>query len=109
MSYLKRMPLNNLKVDQSFVQSLPYDRDNHAIVRAILSMAQNFGFSATTEGVETLEQVEALRKLSCDSLQGYYFGRPVPAADIPGLLEQQWLTDGSRPEPAVPVSVLMTD
>ena len=58
MSYLKRMPLNNLKVDQSFVKGLPHDRDNHAIVRAILSMAQNLGFSVTAEGVETLEQAE---------------------------------------------------
>ena len=54
MSYLKRMPLNNLKVDQSFVQGLPHDRDNHAIVRAILSLAKNLGFSVTAEGVETL-------------------------------------------------------
>lgn len=92
MSYLKRMPLNNLKVDQSFVQGLPHDRDNHAIVRAILSMAQNLGFSVTAEGVETLEQVEALRQMACDTLQGYYFSRPVSAADIPGLLEQQWQT-----------------
>jgi EAL domain-containing protein (putative c-di-GMP-specific phosphodiesterase class I) len=91
MSYLKRMPLNNLKVDQSFVKDLPHDRDNHAIVRAILSMAQNLGFSVTAEGVETLEQVEALRQMACDTLQGYYFSRPVPAAEIPALLSRDWL------------------
>lgn len=93
MSYLKRMPLNNLKVDQSFVKGLPHDRDNHAIVRAILSMAQHLGFKVTAEGVETLEQVQALRDMACDTLQGYYFSRPVPAADIPGLLTRQWLMD----------------
>jgi diguanylate cyclase (GGDEF)-like protein len=91
MSYLKRMPLNNLKVDQSFIQGLPHDRDNHAIVRAILSMAQNLGFSVTAEGVETFEQVEALRHMACDTLQGYYFSSPVPAVDIPGLLSQKWV------------------
>lgn len=94
MSYLKRMPLNNLKVDQSFVKGLPHDRDNRAIVRAILSMARNLGFSVTAEGVETLEQADALKQMACDTLQGYYFSRPVPAADIPALLSRKWLTDG---------------
>jgi diguanylate cyclase (GGDEF)-like protein len=94
MSYLKRMPLNNLKVDQSFVKGLPHDRDNRAIVRAILSMARNLGFSVTAEGVETLEQADALKQMACDTLQGYYFSRPVPAADIPALLGRKWLTDG---------------
>ncbi len=91
MSYLKRMPLNNLKVDQSFVKGLPHDRDNYAIVRAILSMAQHLGFSVTAEGVETLEQAEALRQMACNTLQGYYFSRPVPAVDIPALLSRDWL------------------
>lgn len=93
MSYLKRMPLNNLKVDQSFVSGLPHDRDNLAIVRAILSMAKNFGFSVTAEGVETLEQAQTLKGLACDTLQGYYFSRPVPAGDIPNLMTQQWVID----------------
>ena len=100
MSYLKRMPLNNLKVDQSFVQGLPHDRDNHAIVRAILSLAKNLGFSVTAEGVETLEQVEALKAMACDSLQGYYFSKPVPAADIPALLDRIWEMGGPAPEQA---------
>ena len=91
MSYLKRMPLNNLKVDQSFVKGLPHDRDNYAIVRAILSMAQHLGFSVTAEGVETLEQAETLRKMACNTLQGYYFSRPVPAVDLPALLSRDWL------------------
>lgn len=94
MNYLKRMPLNNLKIDKSFVQGLPHDRDNHAIVRAILSLARNLGFSVTAEGVETIEQVEALRGMACDSLQGYYFSRPVPAADIPALRNRTWKMEG---------------
>ena len=96
MNYLKRMPLNNLKVDQSFVQGLPHDRENHAIVRAILSLAKNLGFSVTAEGVETLEQAEALKSLSCNTLQGFYFSRPVPAADIVDLLSREWLLEDTK-------------
>jgi diguanylate cyclase (GGDEF)-like protein/PAS domain S-box-containing protein len=90
MSYLKRMPLNNLKVDRSFVKGLPDDAENFAIVRAILSLAKSLGFSVTAEGVETFEQSRALRQLACDTLQGYFFSVPVPAADIPGLLTKEW-------------------
>ncbi len=90
MSYLKRMPLNNLKVDQSFVKGLPDDRDDDAIVRAILSLAKSLGFSVTAEGVETLEQARLLKGMACDVLQGYYFSKPVPAGDIPLLLTRRW-------------------
>ena len=96
MSYLKRMPLNNLKVDRSFVSGLPHDRDNDAIVRAILSLAKNLGFSVTAEGVETPEQVQALRSMSCDTLQGYYFSKPVPAAEILGLVSRLRQTPESQ-------------
>jgi diguanylate cyclase (GGDEF)-like protein/PAS domain S-box-containing protein len=99
MSYLKRMPLNNLKVDRSFVKGLPDDAENFAIVRAILSLAKSLGFSVTAEGVETPEQSQALRNLACDALQGYYFSVPVPAADIPALLTKQWSM--SVPAPSV--------
>jgi diguanylate cyclase (GGDEF)-like protein/PAS domain S-box-containing protein len=107
MSYLKRMPLNNLKVDQSFVQGLPHDRDNHAIVRAILSLAKNLGFSVTAEGVETLEQAETLKEMACDTLQGYYFSRPVPAAEIPTLFTREWLRDDPQTSCAVPIPAVV--
>ncbi len=103
MNYLKRMPLDNLKVDQSFVKGLPHDRENLAIVRAIFSMAQNLGFSVTAEGVETHEQADSLKMMGCDSLQGYYFSRPVPATDIPGLLAKQWLANEPQADGAGPV------
>jgi predicted signal transduction protein with EAL and GGDEF domain/FixJ family two-component response regulator len=92
MSCLKRMPLTNVKVDQSFVKGLPRDGENLAIVRAILSLAKSLGFTVTAEGVETIEQVQALRTLACDALQGFYFSRPVPAAEIPALLAHRWST-----------------
>jgi predicted signal transduction protein with EAL and GGDEF domain len=86
MSYLKRMPLNNLKIDRTFIKGLPDGVEDRAIVRAILSMARSLAFSVTAEGVETAEQARLLQDMSCDTLQGYYFGRPVPAADLPALI-----------------------
>jgi diguanylate cyclase (GGDEF)-like protein/PAS domain S-box-containing protein len=108
MNYLKRMPLNNLKVDQSFVQGLPHDRENYAIVRAILSLAKNLGFKVTAEGVETLEQADALKTLACNTLQGYYFSRPVPAADIPALLTRQWVLNDPKPSLIAPISSVVS-
>lgn len=94
MSYLKRLPLHNLKVDQSFVRGLPDDGDNHAIVKAIVSLAKNLGFTVTAEGVETLDQASILKGLACETLQGYYFSQPIPGADILDILGRQWLIDG---------------
>ncbi len=102
LSYLKRLPLTNLKVDQSFVRGLPADKESFAIVRAIVSLAKNLGFTVTAEGVETLEQARILHGLSCETLQGYYFSKPVRAADIAALLARRWTLDeaslaGSQP------------
>jgi EAL domain-containing protein (putative c-di-GMP-specific phosphodiesterase class I) len=90
MSYLKRLPLDSLKVDQSFVRGLPDDLDNLAIVQAIFSLSKHLGFTVTAEGVETLEQARILHRLSCDSLQGYYISKPIPAGDIPAMLSKSW-------------------
>jgi predicted signal transduction protein with EAL and GGDEF domain len=90
LSYLKRLPLNNLKVDQSSVRGLPADRESLAIVRAIVSLAKNLGFTVTAEGIETLEQASILHGLACETLQGYYISKPVPAEAIPALLARQW-------------------
>lgn len=94
MSYLTRLPLNMIKVDQSFVRGLPDDGDSLAIVRAIVSLAKNLGFSVTAEGVETLEQARILHGLCCETLQGYYFSKPVPASSIAALLDKRWSLDG---------------
>ncbi len=89
-------------MDQSFVRGLPADKESFAIVRAIVSLAKNLGFTVTAEGVETLEQARILHGLSCETLQGYYFSKPVRAADIAALLERRWTLDeaslaGSQP------------
>ena len=69
---------------------MPNDAESLVIVRAIIGLARSFGFGVTAEGVETLEQAQQLHRLSCDSLQGYYFSRPVPSGEILGLLDTQW-------------------
>jgi diguanylate cyclase (GGDEF)-like protein/PAS domain S-box-containing protein len=90
LSYLTRMPIGNLKVDRAFIRGLLDGGQNAAIVRAILAMAKSLGMHVTAEGVETLPQAQALRDMGCDSLQGYYFSRPVIAEHIPALLQADW-------------------
>ncbi|MBK1672046.1 diguanylate cyclase [Ectothiorhodospira shaposhnikovii] len=92
MSYLKRLPLNNLKVDRSFVSGLPHDGESLAIVKAIISLGNNLGFTVTAEGVETLEQAKLLSQHCCHTLQGYFFSSPVSSDEIPALLGQDWST-----------------
>lgn len=90
LSYLKRMPLETLKIDRSFIHGLPHDEENRIIVRAILSMASSLGVGVTAEGVETMAQATTLRDMSCDRLQGHLFSRPVPAEQVPALAALRW-------------------
>jgi len=85
LAYLKRFAVDKLKIDQSFVQGLPADADNAAIVRAIIQMAKSLNLQVLAEGVEDEAAVVHLHELQCDFVQGYYFGRPV-AADAFGQL-----------------------
>lgn len=79
LAYLKRYPLDALKIDQAFVRNIPHDPGDVAITRAIVAMAQSLGISLVAEGVETAEQLEFLRSLGCEDMQGYLFSKPVPA------------------------------
>ncbi len=87
MSYLKRFPINTLKIDKSFIQDLPGDQDDSAITKAIIAMAHSLKMHVIAEGVETEEQAEFLLANGCLNSQGYLFSKPVPAEQIGKLLE----------------------
>lgn len=89
LSYLKRFPVNRIKIDQSFVQEVTSEAGSAAIVKAIITLAQNLNMNFIAEGVETREQMEFLYSLGCTEMQGYYFGFPVPADAITRLLIKQ--------------------
>jgi diguanylate cyclase (GGDEF)-like protein len=80
LSHLKRLPIDTLKIDQSFIRELPEDADDEAIVTAIVSLAHALDMHVLAEGIETPGHLEALLKVNCDSFQGYFFGRPISLA-----------------------------
>ncbi len=82
LSFLKRFPLDVLKIDRSFVDGLPDDAEDTAIATTILHLARSLDLDVTAEGVETEEQRRALLDLGCERAQGYLFGRPMPAEDL---------------------------
>ncbi|WDT76309.1 MAG: EAL domain-containing protein [Candidatus Manganitrophus sp.] len=86
LSYLKRLPIDTLKIDKSFVQDVTTDPDDAAIVAAIITMAHTLKLKVVAEAVETVEQLEFLRGLKCDQMQGYLFSKPLPAEEITRLL-----------------------
>jgi EAL domain-containing protein (putative c-di-GMP-specific phosphodiesterase class I) len=89
LGYLKRFPVNTIKIDQSFVREVTSDAGDAAIVKAIITLAKNLKMSVIAEGVETKEQMEFLYAFGCTEMQGFYFGRPVPVEDITQLLIRQ--------------------
>ncbi|MDH3527180.1 MAG: bifunctional diguanylate cyclase/phosphodiesterase [Gammaproteobacteria bacterium] len=87
--YLKRLPVDTLKVDKSFVSDMDTDEDNASIVHATIDLAHNLGLSVTAEGVESRQVYERLREMGCDSYQGYYIGEPMDKTGI-----AVWLHEG---------------
>ena len=90
LSYLRYFPIDELKIDQSFVKDLTTDgkRNSRAIVIAIIAMARALGLDTVAEGVETQDQADFLKEQGCGQWQGYLFGRPMPAAELAALLPQ---------------------
>ena len=99
LSRLQSLPIQNLKIDQSFVQALDHWPDAHPhLVEAILALAHSLGMKAVAEGVETSEQLQILQGLGCDAAQGFLLGKPKPAAEMEDLLEAEKARAG-RPAP----------
>jgi len=86
LAYLKRLPLDILKIDRSFIDGIGHDPEDTAIVRAIISMAKSLRLSVTGEGIETAEQAALLRGWECEQGQGYFFGRPLDTAALTEFL-----------------------
>ena len=106
MSYLKRFPIDRLKLDISFVREITTDAGSLAISDAIITMSHSLHLEVVAEGVETEGQLELLKARRCDLIQGFYFSRPVPAHDIADMLKQDRrlssvLTGRSQDAPAV--------
>lgn len=88
LSYLKRFPIDSLKIDRSFTIGLPDDLNDCAIASTIISISQQLGHKVIAEGVETVAQLEFLRNLGCDEIQGYLFSQPVPAEEFERMMRE---------------------
>jgi diguanylate cyclase (GGDEF)-like protein/PAS domain S-box-containing protein len=86
LAYLKRLPVSTLKIDKSFVRDLETSAGDAAIAKAIISLAHSLGMDVVAEGVECEHQVEFMRLNGCDVIQGYFYGKPMPALDFSRLL-----------------------
>lgn len=86
LSYLRRLPLHCLKIDRSFVSKIDKDREDMAVVQAIVMLAKSLGLTVTAEGIETERQLDIVRQLGCEFGQGYLFDKPLPADEATDLL-----------------------
>ena len=82
LAYLKRLPVNEIKVDRSFVMNMDENEDDATIVKSTIDLGRNLGLDVVAEGVENEEVWDRLRSLGCTAAQGYYLSRPVPAAEL---------------------------
>ena len=96
LSYLKRMPVDELKVDRSFVMDLPGGAADIAIVRTIVSLGHNLGMTVVAEGVETQEQLDTLKTLDCDTFQGFLFSRPLAEDRFSAFLRERALANAEQ-------------
>jgi diguanylate cyclase len=94
LAYLRSLPVDQIKIDRSFVQKMASEAGDRAIVRSTIDLAGNLGLSVVAEGVEDAETLEELTRLGCDTAQGYFISRPIAATEL-----STWLAD-REPAPA---------
>ena len=88
LAYLKKLPLDKLKIDQSFIKDIPQDEDDLAITKAIIALGKSLNLTLIAEGVETKEQRDFLLQNGCDTIQGYFYSMPMPSEKITELLKK---------------------
>jgi EAL domain-containing protein (putative c-di-GMP-specific phosphodiesterase class I) len=98
LGLLSKLPVDILKIDRSFISGLPSDRASVTLVSSIVGLASAFNLAVVAEGVETLGQLELLRRLRCDYSQGYLHSRPVPAAELERMLASQNVRSSRAPQ-----------
>lgn len=104
LTYLRRLPLDCLKIDRSFVRDMLTDQADFAIVHGVISLAHSFGYQVIAEGVETEAQCTSLAQIGCHLAQGFYFAPPMPAADLPAWLRQWQALSKIMPPTSQPLS-----
>jgi diguanylate cyclase (GGDEF)-like protein len=100
LSYLRSFPFDKIKIDRSFIRDLDTSQDSRVIVGAMLGLARNLFMTSVAEGVETRAQLAILRDQGCNKVQGFLFSRPVPEANVLGLIQTLCVDEGHRYEPA---------
>jgi EAL domain-containing protein (putative c-di-GMP-specific phosphodiesterase class I) len=88
LSYLRKLPVDEIKIDRSFVMNMPQSENDQQIVRSTIGLSRNLGLKVVAEGVETKDIWRDLQNLGCDLAQGYFLTRPIPASDLTQWLEQ---------------------
>ncbi|MCE5322704.1 EAL domain-containing protein [bacterium] len=86
LTYLKRFPIDAVKIDQSFIRDLTTNSDDAAIARAVIAMSQSLKLKVIAEGVETIDQLQVLQSMACDEIQGYFISRPLPAGELESIM-----------------------
>jgi diguanylate cyclase (GGDEF)-like protein len=98
LSYLRSFPFDKIKIDRSFIEDLLAHKGATAIIKSITSLAEALGMETTAEGVESIDQLDILREQGCNQIQGYYFSRPVPEAQVTAMLAGSSLLSGHAAE-----------